>query len=226
VGIGKSTLIVQLAREAGVTVFPEWLQEMPADLMQAPDSLAADRQEAVQDWIFQQVALKNAHLLAAAKQAVSGKGGGTPVPSPLVHIADRSPLDTFAFYPPKQWPRRAQQLTAALKAQLPQQELAPGVFLMLTGDVDAIYTHMDPVRGYDCDTLQQQQAGFLALRAELIAQGAVVPLINVSAWNPGLLAKEVYALMTTEPYRPFAPQTFLTGLSPAPDWQTGGVYAR
>jgi excinuclease ABC subunit C len=197
VGVGKSTLLARLATRAGIEVSAEWLDETPDDLLDTPDSLPKARREALQDWIFVQVAKKNQQLWDEV--------------TPTVQVVDRSPLDTFAFYPRGQWPHRARQLQDALSVREPQRPLAPGVVLLLQGDVAEIAARMDPARGYGEAKLAQQQAGFDELAAALEARGATVTRIAVAGLNPSAVEKAVVAGINAA-YQPVDMQAFVDGL--------------
>jgi predicted ATPase len=194
VGVGKSTLLKHHEHGiAGCKVFGEWPEATPAGLLNAPDTLSTAHQEALQDWIFSQVVLKN-HLVHAASQTY-----------PLLLI-DRSPLDTFAFYDRDQWPHRATQLRDHLTAATPPEPLANGMCIHLVGDPATIAARMDKTRGYTAEEIKAQQEAFIALTRELSPQPTVFDTTHLA---PDELATQVHALITAGPYHPLNIQATL-----------------
>jgi gluconate kinase len=182
VGVGKSTLVARLSKlMPQATVFAEWPEAMAPDVENRPEVLTPERQEDIQRWIFAQVARKNAAVSAAT--------------SPLVLI-DRSPLDTFAFYPRKEWPTRARELCSALAAHEPTLPLASGELLFVQGDGTEIASRMDATRGYMAATLTAQQDAFAELLEWLEQQyGTRVLRLSAARKNPELLATEAAAIL-------------------------------
>jgi hypothetical protein len=160
VGVGKSTLREGLRTELekrdnlasghSFSVYEEWPEEMADEVTHAMASMSRCSAEEIQDWIFGQLAVKN-QLIASD--------------SASLQIVDRSPLDTFAFYPPQEWRQRARQMREALHARKAAgrsstQVLAAGELLFLEGSPREIVRRMDPSRNYSPNLIAQQQSSF------------------------------------------------------------------
>jgi len=153
VGVGKSTLREQLRSQLSTaSVYEEWPEAMASEVLCARESMSARNAEEIQDWIFSQLATKNKLILEDKAS---------------LQIVDRSPLDTFAFYPPQEWKMRARQMMDALymKAATP---LAPGEFIFLTGSPKTIHERMDAARNYSINAIAQQQSSFEILADYLL----------------------------------------------------------
>ena len=191
VGVGKSTLRENLrtliaAHEqevaaGGVSIYTEFPQSRAAEVNHAKDTLSQCSAEEIQKWIFTQLADKN-RLIVEDK-------------SDLLLI-DRTPLDTFAFYPPQEWQARAQQMLEVLGSTL-----ALGELIFLEGSPAAIHKRMDNSRGYSVNTLAQQQSSFEILLDWLIEQyNYQARRINVRGLAPPQVAEKALAIIKSEDY--------------------------
>ncbi|MCL2526358.1 MAG: AAA family ATPase [Coriobacteriia bacterium] len=195
VGVGKSTLREQLgAALPDASIYAEWPEGMAAEVGHAIASMTAENAEEIQQWIFGQLAEKNALIQADSSSQL---------------IIDRSPLDTFAFYPPQQWQQRAQQMLAALAST----QLAAGQLLLLTGSPRQMHARMDSSRGYDCNGLAQQQSAFEIL-ADWLAEfhGYHVSRIDARDASPRQVLKQAQAIISSD-YRPLDLQAIVEDLA-------------
>ena len=170
VGVGKSTLRENLRRALPeASIYEEWPETMAAEVNNAMDSMSQCSAEEIQEWIFSQLATKNKLVL-------------TDLASTL--IIDRSPLDTFAFYPPGQWKARALQMLGALnmKSATP---LAPGEIIFLEGSPKEVSIRLCDTRGYSRNTLGAQQSAF-EIVIDYLAENYTYPVkrINTRNLNP------------------------------------------
>ena len=189
VGVGKSTLrenlrslIVPEQEETGnVSIYTEFPKSRAAEVNHAKDTLSQCSAEEIQKWIFMQLADKN-RLIAEDKSALL--------------LIDRTPLDTFAFYPPQEWQARAQQMLEALDSTL-----AAGELIFLEGSPAEIHKRMDNSRGYSINTLAQQQSSFEILLDWLIEQyNYRAKRINVRGLAPCQVAEKALAIIKGEDY--------------------------
>jgi len=181
VGVGKSTLRENLRKalpEAGI--YEEWPETMAAEVNNAMDSMSQCSAEEIQEWIFSQLADKNKLVLADARPTL---------------IIDRSPLDTFAFYPPGQWKARATQMFDALhmKSAAP---LAPGEIIFLEGSPKAVSARLCETRGYSRNTLGAQQSAF-EIVVDYLAENYNYPVkrINARDLSPEEVTKQALAII-------------------------------
>jgi predicted ATPase len=198
-GVGKSTLLAGLS-DSGLAVraVTEWPDPMPEEIAWSPDAFDARQQERIQDWIFTQVAKKNRQLaeLVSGSIAVEFEGGVS-----RAVIVDRSPLDTFAFYPRELWPLRARQTLGYLQ---PGERFVAGELLLLKGDPTAVCARMHRDRHYDVETLAAQQRRFLDVAHELGSRrgnDAGIHIINAAVDRAAVL-EHVASLLTTDSYHP------------------------
>jgi len=113
VSVGKTSVI---ARLRGVDVVDEWLTPRKPEIAKPSTELHQTERQAVDEWIMDQVRLKNFRF----RQASLG-----------IHIMDRAPLDAFAFTP-----EELQKEKAALiwkRARVARMPLEAGTVLLLKG---------------------------------------------------------------------------------------------
>jgi hypothetical protein len=167
-------------------VFAEWPEAMAPEVGHAFGILGASQREAIQAWIFAQLARKNALVSAAEERIV---------------VIDRSPLDTFAFYEPCEWQARAQALLEALAAYEPPLPVASGALLFLRGNPTEIVARMDALRGYTTETLAAQQTAFERLTDWLAERGISIASIDTAGRAPEEIVMQTATLVQKAPYQ-------------------------
>ncbi|MCL2680016.1 MAG: AAA family ATPase [Coriobacteriia bacterium] len=181
VGAGKSTLRKHLARQLpAASIYPEWPEPMARRVGHAMDTLDIQDAESVQSWIFTQLGRKNALVSADPAQLL---------------IIDRSPLDTFAFYPPQLWQQRARQLL-----DLPAP--SAGELIFVHGNPATMHARMDSSRGYTVNTLAAQQSAFELLLDWLQHYcGYTARRINTDGLNPSQIAQRAQEIIAERNYQ-------------------------
>jgi len=201
VGTGKSTLRSALAqRFLWAQAFAEWPDEMPPEVRHALATFDPVQREAIQAWIFRQLARKN-ELIHGADATLA--------------IIDRSPVDTFAFYEPSEWQARAKALLNALAVHIPVLPVAPGALLLLWGDAEEIAARMEPERGYTAEMIEAQQAAFERMLNVAVKQGISTEVIDVRGKSPEEVADCAAELIQEAPYYPADLHGFIESLAGA-----------
>ncbi|MCL2746761.1 MAG: AAA family ATPase [Coriobacteriia bacterium] len=188
VGAGKSTLREQLrVRLPFSSTYEEWPEEMAAEVTHAMGSMSRCSAEEIQEWIFGQLADKNRLILNDSSS---------------LQIIDRSPLDTFVFYPPQEWGQRAKQMLEALRMK-DSTPLASGELLFLEGSPREIHKRMDESRGYSVNKIAQQQSAFEVLIDWLEENcGYKILRINTRGLPPQEVVNKACAAISTVGYSP------------------------
>jgi predicted ATPase len=94
----------------------EWLGENPREMYIASDRVGHEKITMIDNWVYDQVRLKNEQLVGASKGFI---------------FVDRGPLDLFAFSESDgQWPDKAKQVRGKLRGQ----KLASGPVVFLHAD--------------------------------------------------------------------------------------------
>ncbi|MCL2403506.1 MAG: hypothetical protein FWC86_04685 [Coriobacteriia bacterium] len=206
VGVGKSTLREQLrtalqegtGKNQSFNIYEEWPEAMATEVTHAMESMSRCSAEEIQEWIFSQLADKNE--LISSDQAD-------------LHIIDRSPLDTYAFYPPQEWEGRAQQLLNVLHEK-DSTPLAPGELIFLHGSPRIIYERMDRAREYSVNSIAQQQSSFELLIDYLARDfNYTVKRIDVRNQSPEQVATKAQDIMSASNYSPLNMQNVVEVLA-------------
>jgi len=188
VGVGKSTLREQLREQLPVaSIYEEWPEAMSREVLCSRESMSQCSAEEIQDWIFSQLATKS-RLISADKAELQ--------------IIDRSPLDTFAFYPPQEWKMRASHMIDALRMKS-ATPLAAGELIFLTGSPKAIFERMDTARNYSINAIAQQQSAFEILATYLAEKyGYKMRRIDVRELSSQQIADCALDIIALDDYSP------------------------
>jgi len=120
VAVGKSTTVSHFKN---LTTHEEWLDPLVEGMEKDPSLLTPEEREFIDNFIAEQVALKNSIL----DQRTSG-----------IYIVDRCPLDAFAFTKNNLWKEKAELLRSKINPGLANRKLCPGHIIFLTGDPNVI----------------------------------------------------------------------------------------
>ncbi|MBP2275418.1 MULTISPECIES: SIR2 family NAD-dependent protein deacylase [Sphingomonas] len=124
VSVGKTSVISRLQ---GIEIVDEWLRPRDPLIAKPSDQLGPAERKRVDEWILEQVRLKNGRFARA------GVG---------LHVMDRAPLDAFAFTPPDQYEQKAESIfeTACAGKSGAPQSLLKGHLILLKGDPPTLQT--------------------------------------------------------------------------------------
>lgn len=124
VSVGKTSVISRLQ---GLEIVDEWLRPRDPLIAKPSDKLNLAERERVDQWIMEQIRLKNGRFVRA--------GSG-------LYIMDRAPLDAFAFTPVDDYQDKAASLfeIACAGTSGSPQSLQKGHLIVLKGDPSALMT--------------------------------------------------------------------------------------
>jgi hypothetical protein len=153
VGVGKTSA---LAHFKSLRSFDEWLEEKPALLHRAADTLDNGEKLLVDEWINRQMRRRNFAIRRGARQLC---------------IVDRSPLDPIAFSAPD-YQKRARELREIYGSE-PPRGLCSGMIILLTGNPTTMYGRtIERHKGGSVEYIRGLQETFAALWA--IASSGVI----------------------------------------------------
>jgi hypothetical protein len=120
-GVGKTTTVGHFN---SLVTHDEWLEPMHP-LMSLPFvSLSREQETEVDNWVLDQVGLKNRRMLDTVREIPIG-----------IHLIDRCPLDAITFKQPNDWAAKASDLLAAIQpGKAKGRKTHDGELILLKGD--------------------------------------------------------------------------------------------
>jgi hypothetical protein len=186
VSVGKTSVISRLQ---GVEIVDEWLRPRDPLIAKPANELSAEQREQVDQWILDQLRLKNARFERA------GIG---------LHIMDRAPLDAFAFTPPNERAAKAEvihEVACGAKFGRPH-EFVSGCLVLLTGRPSDLVTRQKwRGRGGKEEYIEEQQASLLHTYACEGKSGTQV--IRTEGVELDAAVREAVRAIHVEPYAEF-----------------------
>lgn len=119
-GVGKTTTAAYFKN---LVMYDEWLERRLPEMGKPHEDLSSEERTRVDQWVLEQVGLKNRRLLE--DQATNGLG---------LTLVDRCVPDAIAFTPAGEWPSKAKSLLQAISPGKSQRRIHPGRVIVLTGD--------------------------------------------------------------------------------------------
>jgi len=199
VSVGKSTTVSQFK---SLGIISEWTKDMPEEMTKAPSMLSEEREQIIDEWVAEEVALKN--VILDNQDSIS------------LTVIDRTPIDAFAFIQDKGdetnnlWQRKAE----LFKEKLGHQTLVGGKIIFLKADAEEIYNRtLQKVRQYSEDDLDNQQEAFLSL-IKIFAEknSASVEFVDVTNKTAEQVAKEVAKIIYYNEYEEVGFQSILDAI--------------
>ncbi|MBY2925843.1 SIR2 family protein [Rhizobium leguminosarum] len=185
VSVGKTSVISRLQ---GPEIVDEWLRPRDPLIAKPSDELDASERKRVDEWILEQVRLKNGRFARA--------GGG-------LHVMDRAPLDAFAFTPINQYRDKAESIyeTACAGKSGHPQHLQKGHVIVLKGDPRVLQTRQIwRGRGGKEDYLEEQQNALVGIYDDAFGK---VTFIETAGQDVGSVTKQVLQAIHRGPYSEF-----------------------
>jgi hypothetical protein len=197
VAVGKSTAVGQFR---SLKTYDEWLSDKPPGMEKDPSKVNSKSIKTIDDWVFEQLRLKNRNLADAA---------------PGIHIVDRAPLDAFAFTKtdiPSQdeWVEKATNISQTIHPGVSQERLIPAKIILLTGDPlvlesRAIGLHKDT----SADKLRKQQY-LLGQVYDLRYDG--IAIIDTRDLSIAQVTKKIAQVIHRDSYREFDMHKWIEGV--------------
>ena len=119
-GTGKTTTTSYFRN---LITYDEWLEERPADLGKPHTVLAREQRKAVDDWIMEQIHVKNNALTEDAQSDPIG-----------IRFVDRCLIDAVVFSKSGRWPQKASAIKATIAKGKSRQVVHGGKVILLLGD--------------------------------------------------------------------------------------------
>ncbi|OEC93571.1 hypothetical protein A9Z06_09065 [Rhizobium sp. YK2] len=185
VSVGKTSVISRLQ---GPEIVDEWLRPRNPLIAKPSDELDDSERKRVDEWILEQVRLKNGRFARA--------GGG-------LHVMDRAPLDAFAFTLPNEYRDKAESIyeTACAGKSGSPQSLQKGHLIVLKGDPRVLQTRQIwRGRGGKESYLEEQQNALVAVYDDAFGK---VTFIETAGQDIESVTKQVLHAIHREPYAEF-----------------------
>jgi hypothetical protein len=184
VSIGKTSTISRLQ---GLTVVDEWLSPKDPLIAKASHELTDEQRQKVDDWIMEQLRLKNRRFCMANRG---------------IHVMDRAPLDAFAFTSPGEEATKAkmiwERVCGAAVGRKPSP-LAPGCLLFLKGRPDDLAMRQRwRGRSGDADYIAKQQTAL-----EKTYHGPGVYVLDISGNSIEVVVRRVTKFIHLNEYSEF-----------------------
>lgn len=181
VSVGKTTVVSQFG---SLRMHDEWLDERKPGMERDPANVPPDRTAEINDWVDQQVELKNLDILEA-------KLG--------MHITDRAPLDAFAFVPTESWRDRAKSMIARVCGEKAQRRLASSAIILLTGDPEVMAVRcIGRNKDMGKERLTTEQGMLERVYRGFTQKGVYV--VDTRAKSVPQVTREVARILYVEPY--------------------------
>ena len=146
-GVGKTTAVSHFK---SLVTFDEWLAEQPAQMGAPWQSLSAEDRKLVDDWVKEQVGLKNRALLDDYRDPGIG-----------IVIVDRCISDPVTFTPLDERPQKAKDLLSSISPGKSNRKAQGGVVLLLVDEPAELVVrarcagktpHEEATRELQCET--------------------------------------------------------------------------
>jgi len=186
VSVGKTSVISRLQ---GLEIVDEWLRPRDPLIAKPSDQLGTCERKRVDEWILEQVRLKNGRFARA------GVG---------LHVMDRAPLDAFAFTSPDKYRDKAESIfeTACAGNSGSPQSLQKGHLVVLKGDPRVLQTRQIwRGRGGDGNYLEEQQNALVGVYADDNCGKAT--FIETAGQDVESVTKQVLRAIHRDPYKEF-----------------------
>jgi hypothetical protein len=141
VGVGKSCLVNHLR---SLLTQDEWTEERAPGMEKAPELLTPKETRMIDEWVAEQIATKNLHLM----NADTG-----------LHLTDRAPLDAFAFTPKAEWKSKAKLIKSRVSlGKAKGRKLVGAHIILLIGDPEVMAARAISLHKVtDAERLRRQQ---------------------------------------------------------------------
>jgi hypothetical protein len=185
VSVGKTSAISMLQ---GVDIVDEWLRPRLPLIAKPSSELSPDERRRVDDWIIEQLRLKNARFEKA-------KVG--------IHVMDRAPLDAFAFTPTDQRTQKAETIhKIACHYGNRVHEFVDACLLLLTGQPSELSVRQKwRGRGGGPEYIRKQQE--VLLETYCCPGNSGARIVNTEGKELRAVVKDVVRVMYLEPYNAF-----------------------
>jgi hypothetical protein len=185
VSVGKTSVISMLQ---GVDIVDEWLRPRLPLIAKPSIELSSDERNQVDEWIMEQLRLKNARF----EKAEVG-----------IHVMDRAPLDAFAFTPPDQIPQKAEAIyKSACHYGKKVHEFVDACLLLLTGQSSELSIRQK-WRGRRGDPKYIKEQQDMLLKTYCYEGSSGSKIIDTEGKDLGDVVKDAARSMYLEPYSEF-----------------------
>jgi hypothetical protein len=182
VGVGKSTLVSHLRN---LLTQDEWMEERAPGMEKSPDLLSLEEQRRIDEWVADQISLKNLSLMKARTG---------------LHLTDRAPLDAFAFTPLMEWRQKAELIRSRISTgEAKSRKLLGAHIILLTGDPEVMAARAISLHKVTTSEKLSRQQDLLKKVYEPLAPG--VTILDTTHKTIAEVVKQAAELIFQRDYR-------------------------